>query len=63
MEEQVNPSPSPSKAQGGHQTNVEVFVNQQLLKIHNEASGRSKDQRELREQCKELIGARRQARS
>jgi hypothetical protein len=42
----------------GHDVNLEVFVNQQLTKIFNESTGRSKEAKTLREQCKTLKGGR-----
>jgi hypothetical protein len=42
---------------GGHDTNLELFVNRQLHKIHAEVnSSRSKDGKALAEQLEQLIG-------
>ena len=49
----------PATLQGSHagtDTAFEVFVDGALTKIYNEASGRSKEQRQLREACKKVLG-------
>lgn len=40
----------------GTDTAFEVFVDGALTKIYNEASGRSKEQRAIREACKKVLG-------
>ena len=37
-------------------TALEVFVDGALTKIYNESSGRSKDQKSIREACKTILG-------
>ena len=39
-----------------HETNVEIFINKQLDVIQTQASGRSKEHKELRDACQELKG-------
>ena len=39
------------------ETALEVFVDGALTKIYNESSGRSKDQKSIREACKTILGA------
>lgn len=41
----------------GVDTAFEVFIDGALTKIYNEASGRSKEQRAIREACKRILGA------
>ncbi len=38
------------------ETALEVFVDGALTKIYNESSGRSKDQKSIREACKSILG-------
>ena len=38
------------------ETALEVFVDGALTKIYNESSGRSKDQKSIREACKGILG-------
>ena len=40
----------------GTDTAFEVFVDGALTKIYNEASGRSKEQKQIREACKKVLG-------
>lgn len=44
----------PNKA--GQDTAFEIFIDGALTKIYNEAGGRSKDLRAIREACKKVIG-------
>ncbi|KAK9786163.1 hypothetical protein WJX73_000537, partial [Symbiochloris irregularis] len=44
----------------GTDTAFEVFVDGALTKIYNEASGRSKEQRQIRESCKKVLDQLRQ---
>ena len=41
----------------GVDTAFEVFIDGALTKIYNEASGRSKELRAIREACKRILGA------
>ena len=54
------PDPAlPATLQGSHtgtDTAFEVFVDGALTKIYNEATGRSKEQRQIREACKKVLG-------
>ena len=41
---------------GGPDTAFEVFIEGALTKIYNEAGGRSKESRGIREACKKVLG-------
>ena len=41
---------------GGPDTAFEVFIDGALTKIYNEAGGRSKELRAIREACKKVLG-------
>ena len=43
-------------SKGGSDSAFEVFIDGALTKIYNEASGRSKENRAIREACKSVIG-------
>ncbi len=43
-------------AKGGSDSAFEVFIDGALTKIYNEASGRSKENRAIREACKAVLG-------
>ena len=45
---------APSKS--GSDSAFEVFIDGALTKIYNEANGRSKDNRAIREACKSVLG-------
>lgn len=50
LPDSINPS------KGGPDTAFEVFIDGALTKIYNEASGRSKEYRAIREECKKVLG-------
>lgn len=43
-------------SKGGPDTAFEVFIDGALTRIYNEASGRSREHREIREHCKKVLG-------